>query len=215
MKRGNGQMRGKRHIRLLQKVVCKSQMAREPFVRAFLTESLFAQREPRRVVRFEHIGDGRAFRSCPAASTLMATAGTPQPPQQDKQPPPLPPLRRGISDSTTKPIWVMPDGHRADLLGQFLIDAERQARCPRTFRRSSPGSSRARAKRGPLQPPGARYTRMGVFSLPSKYASSSLRASSVREIIRSSNAASSVAFSLSIKAFCGCFRDLLRLAVPA
>ncbi len=37
---------GKRHIRLLQKVVCKSQMAREPFVRAFLTESLFAQRDP-------------------------------------------------------------------------------------------------------------------------------------------------------------------------
>lgn len=44
---------GKRHIRLLQKVVCKSQMAREPFVRAFLTESLFAQREPCRMVRFE------------------------------------------------------------------------------------------------------------------------------------------------------------------
>ena len=42
---------GKRHIRLLQKVVCKSQMAREPFVRAFLTESLFAQRKPRRMVR--------------------------------------------------------------------------------------------------------------------------------------------------------------------
>ena len=37
---------GKRHIRLLQKVVCKSQMAREPFVRAFLTDSLFAQRDP-------------------------------------------------------------------------------------------------------------------------------------------------------------------------
>ena len=37
---------GKRHIRLLQKVVYKSQMAREPFVRAFLTESLFAQRDP-------------------------------------------------------------------------------------------------------------------------------------------------------------------------
>lgn len=49
---------GKRHIRLLQKVVYKSQMAREPFVRAFLTESLFAQREPRRMVRFEHIGTG-------------------------------------------------------------------------------------------------------------------------------------------------------------
>ena len=42
---------GKRHIRLLQKVMYKSQMAREPFVRAFLTESLFAQREPRRMVR--------------------------------------------------------------------------------------------------------------------------------------------------------------------
>ena len=40
---------GKRHIRLLQKVMYKSQMAREPFVRAFLTESLFAQRKPRRM----------------------------------------------------------------------------------------------------------------------------------------------------------------------
>ena len=56
---------GKRHIRLLQKVVCKSQMAREPFVRAFLTESLFAQREPRRMVRFEHIGTGGPFGAVP------------------------------------------------------------------------------------------------------------------------------------------------------
>ena len=56
---------GKRHIRLLQKVVYKSQMAREPFVRAFLTESLFAQREPRRMVRFEHIGTGGPFGAVP------------------------------------------------------------------------------------------------------------------------------------------------------
>ena len=56
---------GKRHIRLLQKVVYKSQMARGPFVRAFLTESLFAQREPRRMVRFEHIGTGGPFGAVP------------------------------------------------------------------------------------------------------------------------------------------------------
>ena len=56
---------GKRHIRLLQKVVYKSQMARGPFARAFLTESLFAQREPRRMVRFEHIGTGGPFGAVP------------------------------------------------------------------------------------------------------------------------------------------------------
>ena len=105
------------------------------------------------------------------------------------------------------------DGHRADLLGQFLIDAERQAVVLGRFRRPRRRVRRGRGpSRGPLQPPGARYTRMGVFSLPSKYASSSLRASSgKRGIIRSSNAASSVAFSLSIKAFCGCFRDFVKI----
>ena len=48
---------------------------------------------------------------------------------------------------------------------------------------SGVGSSRASARRGPCQPPAARYTRMGVFSRSAKNDSSSCRAVSLKVII--------------------------------
>ncbi len=48
---------------------------------------------------------------------------------------------------------------------------------------SSKGSSRASAKRGPRQPPGARYIRIGCLSFPSKNAASSCRAFSDMSIM--------------------------------
>lgn len=66
---------GKRHIRLLQKVMYKSQMAREPFVRAFLTESLLRNGNPAGWSASGQNRHGRAFKNRPAVSNLMAAAG--------------------------------------------------------------------------------------------------------------------------------------------
>ena len=103
----------------------------------------------------------------------------PQLPEEQLPPQLLPPvLARGISGSTEKPMYVRSMLTPPTVSRRSPAMQKVNPSCSKTLS-SGVGSSRARARRGPRQPPAARYTRIGVFSLSAKYASSSWEAVSL------------------------------------
>jgi len=106
----------------------------------------------------------------------------PHPPPTEQLPQALPPVLSGVSGSTEKPIYekltVTWDTCASSSLFMQNLYPFSSAIVSVSF-----GSSRANAKRGPLQPPGARNTRILDGVLPAKYASSSFFAASVTVII--------------------------------
>ena len=84
-------------------------------------ESLFAQRKPRRMAQ------NRRGKELPAASCLMAAAGTAAAAAAGRAAAAVAAARQGDFGFNHKPHIGQVDGHRADLFGQFLVDAERQA----------------------------------------------------------------------------------------
>lgn len=88
----------------------------------------------------------------------------------------------GVADSTVKPMAEQSMVIAPAVSARPVLTQKVYPDCSKVVS-SLVGSSRASARRGPLQPPLARYTLIGVLSLPLKYASSSLQADSVTVII--------------------------------